>query len=119
MRGEGIEDRAARWTRLAVAMAGLLVLLLAMAWWVRPQAPQPLDAEELQAVLRELDALARLPDDRPPPAPVHATPARIERIFRSTDLARLTGNQGGPALQLAGRATLLQADAPSGVVRSL
>lgn len=120
MRDEGIEGRAARWTRLAGFMAAVLALLLAATWWVRPSAPGPLSAQEFQAVLREIDALERLPDDRPPPPPEHATPERIERLFRSADLSRLTGNQAASALLLAGRGTaLLQADAPSGVVRAM
>lgn len=120
MRDEGIEVRATRWARYAVGMLGLLALLLAAAWWVRPSAPRPLDDEAFKAVVDEIDAMVRTPSDKVVDFVVReATPERIDRLYRSPAVARLTRDQRENGLIFAGRGPLLQFDAPSDIVRAV
>ncbi|WP_374567366.1 hypothetical protein [Ideonella sp.] len=120
MRDEGIDVRATRWARHAVWMLALLALLLAAAWWVRPTAPRPLDDEELHAVVAEIDAMVKTPSDQVVDFVVReATPARIDRLYRSPAVAGLTREQRENGLIFAGRGPLLQFDAPSDIVRAV
>lgn len=120
MRDDDIEVRAARWAWHAGLMVAMLAVLMVVAWWTRPSVARPLEPGEFKAVVAEIDAMARTPDDQVAGFKVReATPDRIERLYRNAELAGLSKSQRENGLVFAGRGPLLQFDKPSDVVRAI
>lgn len=100
--------------------AVLAIGVVATTWWSRPAASRALSAAEFDPVVREIDAIQPAHGSYlEPGAAGEATPERIERLYRSADLARLSYEQRKKGLVLAGHGPLLQFEAPSDVVKAI
>ncbi len=113
-------DRRPRSTparRVAIAMSCASLLVAA----THAESAEPLDASEVQAVVREIEAMVKTKEDRVVDFVVRdATPDRIERLYRSPEVVHLPKTIRENGLIFAGRgSTLLHFAQPSDVVNAV
>ena len=101
--------------RVAIAMSCASLRVAA----THAESAEPLDASEVQAVVREIEAMVKTKEDRVVDFDVRdATPDRIERLYRSPEVVHLPKTIRENGLIFAGRgSTLLHFAQPSDVGR--